>query len=907
MAETAWSNFRSFPGHTETADDLYRQFITRKAALATTLPEIEAVTYRANRFEPGTELLDTLLAQYFDRATLRAARIEDRDAALVAALDALVEPSPQRRRRAAGLAGGDYADLIATLEVPRTGRRIFNTTSVTLSDIDGSRVSQWSLAGQELRGPEEWQITALEVTPLVRRIIVDQDGTVRRAALTLNIRHARHSDLRIKLIAPSGRTIEIETGRDRSSMVDDIRIPSAALAELAGETLAGTWSLSIRDEETGVAGHLVGWNLTLNAQGLIEDFQRGVDIPDPVAVEASNIWVSDDGRYAIARATQSDSARVWDLGFGKPIRAIALSQGESLIGLDSGARRLISASLDSVNLWDTASGDRVATLPIAGAGISGRLTGDRRHLFVSYPGDTKTRFELWSLDSGERVAGFDIAGTPALVTLDHAGERLAVADFDRSVRIWDFRDGKLVAQINLGAQPSDIGLSPQGAALGATYGQLGMSLWSVAGQVTQLFEILEPGAWRFAFAPSGDLVIAGTPSLGFTVFDSRTGAAHSAPLGLDSSPGTPLAFSNDESIIISGGPGEVVRFWRAPVREATMNARIAERPFWHPPPGVPVAASPDARKLLVGDREGHLHIFSRSADPTELAAAAKREVDYLGHSAPISSIDVDDNSVWAATAAVDGSLRVWGIADGLPQPWLAEGLGNISAVDFSPDGRRIAVLDSIAVRFIDRASGDDIYSFLHGGSVSSLVYAENDSVYAVSAEEGLLMIRPRPGAPAATRRVWQGTAPVSMITQIPDTNALIVVDAENTARVISMADGTVATDHLQLPGPVREVAVAPSGSRVLFRTDRWIHTVLVTPDGLLWRDARLVDATGAGNRIVFDSSPDDSGRRGAPLLIQSGSSGLSLEPLDAGDQAPGVFGSRDILLSEWTQRLGIGR
>ncbi len=413
--ETAWTNFRSFPGHTETADRLYRQFIERKAAIAATRADISAVAARAARFDDDTAFVDGLVAGFYDRELAEAVRIEDRDRALFASLEALVAATPERRRRAASLVGDDYASLVASLVVPPLGTRVFDAESLTVTDVEGAGVTQWTLTAQGMRPTEPWQITALEVSPLVRRVIVDQEGTVRRATLTLNISHARHTDLRIKVIAPSGKAVEVETGRDRSSMVDDIRIPSADLAALAGESLAGTWSVSIRDEETGVAGQLVGWNLTLNSQGLVEDFQRGVDIPDPVEVEASGAWLSDDGRYAIARATQSDSARIWDLAFGKPVRAIALNQREAIIGLDAGARRLVSASLDSVSLWDTATGDRVATLPLVGAGIAGRMTADGRHLFMTYPGDTETRFELGSLDALEQVAEFSIAGTPALV------------------------------------------------------------------------------------------------------------------------------------------------------------------------------------------------------------------------------------------------------------------------------------------------------------------------------------------------------------------------------------------------------------------------------------------------------------------------------------------------------------
>ena len=112
-------------------------------------------------------------------------------------------------------------------------------------------------------------VTALEVSPLVRRVIVDREGTVKRIGLTLNLSHARLTDLRIKIIAPSGRTVEVETGRERASSSDDIVIPTAQLRPLIGESLAGTWSISVRDENPGIAGQFVGWNLKLNSHNRI--------------------------------------------------------------------------------------------------------------------------------------------------------------------------------------------------------------------------------------------------------------------------------------------------------------------------------------------------------------------------------------------------------------------------------------------------------------------------------------------------------------------------------------------------------------------------------------------------------------------------------------------------------------
>ena len=902
-AETAWLNLRSFPGHSDTADSLYRLYIEGQARAAASPDVIDAVLLRVASLPDGEAMADQLLAGFRDREVLRAVRYEERDRALMASLEALVLPTPERRRRVARLIADDYPELIATHGNAPRGERFFNADALMLSDIDGSAVSQWTLANGQLEAGQPWQITALEVTPLVRRVIVDQEGAVRRAGLTLNLSHARHNDLRIKIIAPSGKTIEIETGRERSSNVDDLRIDTEQLAPLIGESLNGTWSLSVRDEGTGVAGHLVGWNLTLNSQGLVEDFQRGLDIPDPVEVDASNVWISGDGRYAVARATQSDSARVWDMSFGKPVRAIALNQSETLIGLDNGARRLLTATIDSVNLWDTATGDRLATLPIAGAGIAGSLSEDGRYLFLNYPGDEETRFELWSLDTLERVAELTTAGSPALVALAAEGRRLAVADFDRSVRVWNLDTGELAAQLNLAAQPSSIYLSAGGDALGAVYGRSGLSLWALSRTNEPLFEFLEPGDWKMAFAPSGTRVAAGRPATGFRLYHVSTGRRLGPAFGLGASPNALLAFSRDESTLLTGASGDTLRFWRVPPALPD-DAGPPANAWWQPSPASVVTPTPDARKLLVGDNDGHLNILSRSTDPARRMAAVGDQLAYLGHRAPISHIAVDAQSLWAASVADDSTLRVWSLADGLPKPWTTDlPESGILDVEFSPDGHLVAVLSDVSVRIYDRATGEAVTDYGSGGGLSSLAFMSNDALF-VGGQDGVLRImRLAPGMAPDVRPVWQGESALTHIAAGAWEDELIVVDADHVARVLSIAEGQVARLALVLPGAVREVRVAPSGPGVLFRTDRWVHRAISGVEGLAWRDAMLVPASGNADRIVFDST---AGRPNEALIVSDDSATLALRPLDGSADEPGVFGSREDLLRDWRRRLAAG-
>ena len=581
LAHDAYVNLRSFPGHVETADNLFRSFLISRAGSAGSDEEILAVSGLARVLPDPGPLAEKLLADYWDARMRAARRDERRDDALLASLQALVLSTPQRRNRAAMLVADDYPLLLASLADEGRGDVVFDPDNLVLTEIRAAEVTQWSLEPQGLQQRESWSITALEVAPLVRRVFVDREGAVSRIGLTINISHARATDLRIKVIAPSGRAVEVDPNVDRASANQNLRIPASQLSELIGEPISGTWSLSVRDEELGVAGRLVGWNLNLNSQGLIEDFQRGLNIAEPVERETDNIWLSADGRFAVARATQSDSARVWDLAFAKPVRAVAVNELEQLIGLSSGARMLVTATQDTVNLWNTTTGRRSATLPVGAASATSMLTADGAHLFVQKRSDSDTTFELWSLETASLVAQLDVAGSPALVSLDSSGQRIAIADYDRAVRVWDFRSGSLIVQIDLTAQPSDVNLAAGGEVLGVVFGIDGISVWRIDSPAKPLLEEFASGRWQLAFSPSGTRVLAGGPARGFRVYDTSQGRVLGPPLGsgADQERNSLLTFSADEQIVVTSGHIEhlaslFVKTWQRPPTDTELRGLI---------------------------------------------------------------------------------------------------------------------------------------------------------------------------------------------------------------------------------------------------------------------------------------------------------------------------------------------
>ena len=909
-AEAAYTNLRSFPGHVESADNVYRSFLLSRAKTATSAAQIAVIADMAAKLPDAERLPDELRARFWDMRVDDASREERRDDALLASLESLVLSTARRRNRAAMLLGDDYPLLLASLADEGRGDVEFNPESLLLTETRAAEVLQWSLEPQGLQRRESWTITALEVSPLVRRVVVDREGEVSRIGLTINLSHARASDLRIKVIAPSGRAVEVDPRVDLASSNEDLRIPAAQLRELVGEPLNGTWSLSVRDEELGVGGRLVGWNLNLNSQGLVEYFQRGLNIPDPVERETDNLWFSNDGRFAVARAMQSDSARVWDLAFAKPVRAVAVNELEQLIGLSAGARQLVTATQDSVHLWDTATGNRVATLEVGAASASSVLTADGTHLFVQRRSDSDTTFELWSLDSVSIDATLEIAGTPALVSLDSGGNRIAIADYDQAVRVWNFRDGSLIAQIGLGAQPSKISLATGGQVLGAVYGEQGASLWRIDRPSQPLLEEFGAGRWQLSFSPSGTKVLVGRPAKGYQVYDGLDGRLLGPRLGSGgaSDGARPLAFSADEQIVVTGGMNSAARFWRAPVRPAQNDAidLISSSMIW-PPSGDAVAVStPDAASIIIGDHRGNVHIVP--ADKGKQALALKsQDVSFFGHSVGVRHLAVSADGKLAASAADDNTIRIWNTADGLPNSYMVDIAGDpVERLAFSPDADLLSVLNGNSVEIVDVGSGELLARFDLGERHRSLTFADSGHVY-VGSESGALRVIAREAADTwGMQTLWQSDLAIRWLEASPRSQILVLVDQNNRAQQFSLAEGRIGEMVLELPDSVEEVTFAPGGLRVLFRTSNWIHRASASVAGLVWIDAILAPKALDNARMIFGGPvAKDGAALGNRLLLPIAGDGfVQLADLRfTSPQGPGLFGKKDQLIEEWNRKL----
>ena len=540
------------------------------------------------------------------------------------------------------------------------------------------------------------------------------------------------------------------------------------------------------------------------------------------------------------------------------------------------------------------------------------LTADGSHLFVQRRSDTDTTFELWSLDTAEIVAKLETGGAPALVSHNPSGQRIAIADYDRAVRIWDLRDGSLIVQIDLAAQPSEISLAPGGEVLGTVFGTDGVTLWRIDRHSHPLLEDYSPGRWQLQFSPSGSRVLVGRAERGFQVHDTSDGRAlgPSFGSGTASEQRNLLAFSTDEQVAVTGGPGSSTRFWRVPTSPVVDEAGVGDAAggIWLPSGDAVAMATPDARQLIFGDPGGNVHVVPADIGHDGLLERAS-ELTFYGHNAEVRHLAVSANGALAASIADDNTLRVWTTADGLPRSFITEVQGGpVEQIAFGPSGAHLAVLSGLQLHIYDAGNGAVVTGFDLGEHHATMAFADTGDLYLGSISGALRAVSPGPAGGWTMQALWQGDEGIRWLEAAPGSKSLILVDANDLARLFNLEEARIGERTLQLPGTVDEVVFTPGGLRVLFRTPNWVHIASSSASGLMWLDATLAPRALAGSRIVFgDPEVDEGAVLGNRFFLPVAGDGYPrlAEVRFGGTDSPGLFGNRDELIAEWSKKLAL--
>jgi WD40 repeat protein/serine/threonine protein kinase len=241
--------------------------------------------------------------------------------------------------------------------------------------------------------------------------------------------------------------------------------------------------------------------------------------------------------------------------------------------------------LGLVKLWEASTGREISNLSNIRDGgnfMTGAFSPDGRHLAAG-GWTTDQRVQIWNLQTKEAIQlpPLDL-GINALAFHPKEGTLLVTAGEDGSVRVWDWRIGKELRQLQPpeGSRVRSVAFSPDGKLLATGGWERKVHIWDSTGRNPtdwkhlQQFPDSTGSPESIAFAPDGKRLAWGGTDSTVKVWDllsKETRILHGHTNWVRS-----VAFSSDGRFIASGGQDGIVKIWETPA--VTQPAPTARQP-----------------------------------------------------------------------------------------------------------------------------------------------------------------------------------------------------------------------------------------------------------------------------------------------------------------------------------------
>ncbi len=533
----------------------------------------------------------------------------------------------------------------------------------------------------------------------------------------------------------------------------------------------------------------------------------------------------DSHRLAAAGGALAEpgTVAIWDVDSGRLIRSFhGHADAINRLAFDLSGRRLATAGRDrTVRIWDMANGQELRTLQGHLLAVSCVAFSPDGRLLASAGEDRMIK--LWDATSGaERRILIGHTASILAIAFSPNGSMLASAGGDHTIELWDVATGSEVRSLR----------GHTGIVHGVAFSPDGQLVASAAYDGTRGSGTRPRGASssRSAATPGSSPVSRSAPTATMSASSSLDGTIQLWESGSGEIIRTlrghaggvwGVEFRGDGQRLASFGEDRSVKLWdvstlalgsalhasRKSIRQvdlATSSHRIAilrGEPSPDDPPDVEVWDTATGRIVLSHSVAGyHRSAIAPSPDGGLLALAK-----------------LDDSDGRVDILAVDGGAVKWT----LPRPWVP-----VSAMAFSPDGRRLAIMGRAQGAVIWDMTGDrqvklrdeqatgnaDGSSSTHRGLFDPdgrfLVLSGSDE-----AEPALTVFDVATGQPQLTIR--GSTAPLAFSR---DGHRLIALDPEKggaEARVLDPIDGH---EHARLrghTGPILAAAFSRDGARIV--------------------------------------------------------------------------------------------
>ncbi len=415
--------------------------------------------------------------------------------------------------------------------------------------------------------------------------------------------------------------------------------------------------------------------------------------------EINSLSVSPDGLSLAIGSYHQGGVSVWDLRTRQELVRVAKNESfvraafsptEPLLAFTGDAYSASGEAQTTLHLWNTATRQTVADLPLDGDCVGLAFAKDGRTLVTSTTAlNNNGNLTLWRMPDGDKLASYALdithvgpatsfAATPDLSLVAYATgsaheQRIAVMDLRTGTNLWTAAAAKVFL--------TALAFSPDGKTLASAAGfsESDIRLWDVAtGRETG--KLAGHGSWvsSLVFSPDGKKLISSSADQTIRTWDVADQKCLDVLRGHRQEVWR-LALLPDGKTLVSGGKDGAVCFWDTSVPHPgqpriTFSDRVVAWRF-----------APDSRSLLTLNRQGQVARWSGSdfqqKEPLlEMGTPANSYISYQSFS---------PDGRYLAAGSFNGVLQIWDVTRWqLYQQW-TNGTGNVAPNNFTAEGNKL--------------------------------------------------------------------------------------------------------------------------------------------------------------------------------------------------------------------------
>jgi WD40 repeat protein len=296
------------------------------------------------------------------------------------------------------------------------------------------------------------------------------------------------------------------------------------------------------------------------------------------------------------------------------------------------------------------------------------------------------------------------------------GRRILTADAGGAIRTWDARNGTPLTRIVEDLKDLQ----------SAAYSRDGSRIVSAAGPNAHVWDantgapgvVLkgpEDGLNTAVFSPDGTRVVGAAADGTARVWDAHTGREL---LILRGHLGDVLSavYSPDGARILTASRDSTARLWdaRSGAQLIVISASSAQTQVWF------AQFSPDGQTVATAGLDGTVRIWD--------AATGRQLKLFSGHLGLTTGVAYSPDGHYLASSSADQTARTWNLRDGADARVIS---GDVTSIDFSPDGTRIltTLSDGTRVRIWDALTGAPLASFFDPDGADGALYSPDGRTF----------------------------------------------------------------------------------------------------------------------------------------------------------------------------------